>query len=117
MQCLVFFFSQINGPAKHRIRIKTAVNYCVINLGKILRNVTPCANMHMAHFRIAHLSARQSYNMTGTIEQRHRAVFLQLIPTRCISHGNGIVFFVQRVTESVKDQQYHRLWPLQHLYL
>ena len=97
------FFNQIDDGGAFRQR---TVRAGLIDFRQILHDDATRADVHVADFRIAHLTRGQTDVQPRRGNQSVRAGFDQFVPIRRIACFNGVVFFAVAVTPAVQNAQH-----------
>ena len=105
VQCGVGYFGAVDGAEKLRVCLKTSIAYGNIDALQFLVHDSPCAEIKMSHFRVAHLMGRQANKFFRSVKQSVRIVSPKLVPVGFAGGQNSVVIGIFTVAETVKNEQ------------
>ena len=98
------FFGEGN---KLFVTVQRAVCNRLINARQVLQHDTPAAQIHMAHFRIAHLPVGQANGKAAGLEPGARGAVPQSAIVGRFGELDGIVCRLFAVSPAIEDAQYY----------
>ena len=105
MQCRAALLGGFDGLDEHGVAVEAAVLDGQVDLGQILVDHAPGADVQMAHFRIAHLTFGQADVELGGVDERVRILFPEFVPVRLAGVGDGIEIGILAIAEAIQDEQ------------
>ena len=103
MQCTVILLAIFYSLQQRRILKKGSILNFLRDSGKLLINNAACSHIQMSHFRISHLSFRQSNRHTTCITLYKRTLCHQLVHNRGLGFCHGIVLLLLIQSISVQN--------------
>ena len=102
------------GVLQHPVFEERPVLYRLGDAGELLVNDASRSDIHMACFRVAHLSGGQSHVHAGRIQQGAGTVVPQVVPHRLPGAVDRVIGGSFRIAPAIQDDQNH--WTVLQLH-
>ncbi len=108
VQAAAVLLEPLERPVQGSVAGKLALLDGAVDPRQVLIDLATGTEVHMTHFRIAHLVVRQAHVCTGARDQGVRLLRPVAVPVGRVRLGDGVVLRGWAIAESVQNHQQRR---------